>query len=172
MVSHLKATHLTDGSGANKRFHRVGKFAQGLSLVLATPIVVSLLCLVLGVDCAEAATRHPVLQDQGSTGETRSRLRLTPAPAGPDSKPSAPTAQGSSSASTPFRDVPSISGRYSVGGTLLMPYIGAGYRGGYVSDLEQVLAPNVVTPSDSVLRSQFGQGLTPNEFQMGIRIPF
>lgn len=172
MGSHLKSDNLTCGCAAKKRLRRVGKFAKVLSLVLATITVFSLSCLVPGFDFAEAGTHQWIVQDQGSMGETQSRLRLTTDLAKPDSKQPAQAAQGLSAASTPFRDVPSISGQYSVGGTSLMPYIGAGFRGGYSSDLDRVLAPSVVTPSDSVLRGQFGQGLTPNEFQMGIRIPF
>jgi hypothetical protein len=71
-----------------------------------------------------------------------------------------------------FRDTPSISGNYSVGGTTLKPYIGAGFGSGYASDLERSLNGGPSIQSDSGLRSLFGQGLTPSEFQMGIRIPF
>jgi hypothetical protein len=57
----------------------------------------------------------------------------------------------SSPSSSIFRDIPSISGRYSVGGRTVMP-------------------PPV--QSDVGLRSQLGQGISPNEFQLGLRIPF
>lgn len=172
MASHLKSNNQACRRGLKKRFRRVGKFAKPLSLALATTTVFFLFCLVLGCDFAEAAAHKSVMQDQGATVETQSRLRLKTDLAKPDSIQSAQATQGLSAASTPFRDVPSVSGQYSVGRTSLMPYIGAGFRGGYASDLDRALAPSVVTPSDFVLRSQFGQGLTPNEFQMGIRIPF
>lgn len=71
-----------------------------------------------------------------------------------------------------FRDIPSISGDYSVGGATLMPYIGAGFGSGYASDLDRSLNGGPSIQTDSGLRSLFGQGLTPSEFQMGIRIPF
>lgn len=71
-----------------------------------------------------------------------------------------------------FRDTPSISGDYSVGGTTIKPYIGAGFGSGYASDLERSLNGGPSIQTDSGLRSLFGQGLTPSEFQMGIRIPF
>jgi hypothetical protein len=75
-------------------------------------------------------------------------------------------------ASADVRDIPSINGRYSVGGRTLLPYIGAGFSGGYSSEFGRSLA--VVPPShnDFGLRSQFGQSVSPNEFQLGVRIPF
>ncbi len=82
---------------------------------------------------------------------------------------------GAPTSSTLFHDVPSINGRYAVGRTTLTPYIGAGFGGGFGSDRERALSPGGQTQLDSGLRSQwsqFGQGLGPNEFQMGIRIPF
>lgn len=79
---------------------------------------------------------------------------------------------GSSMPSKVFRDIPSISGDYSVGGTTVMPYIGAGFGSGYASDLDRSLSGNPSIQTDSSLRSLFGQSLTPSEFQMGIRIPF
>lgn len=71
-----------------------------------------------------------------------------------------------------FRDIPSISGHYSVGGRTIMPYLGAGFGGGYTSELNRSLTGPPPVQSDVGLRSQFGQGLSPNEFQMGLRIPF
>lgn len=78
----------------------------------------------------------------------------------------------SMTASKPFRDIPSISGNYSVKGTRIMPYIGAGFGHGYSSDVDRSLNISPSSPTDPGLRSMFGQGLTPNEFQMGLRIPF
>lgn len=79
---------------------------------------------------------------------------------------------GPSTHSNAFRDIPSISADYSVGGTTLMPYIGAGFGSGYASDLDRSLNGGPSIQTDSGLRSLFGQGLAPSEFQMGIRIPF
>ena len=80
---------------------------------------------------------------------------------------------GSSTPSNVFRDIPSIiSGDNSGGGTKLMPYIGAGFGSGYASDLDRSLSVRPSTQIDSGPRSHFGQGLTPSEFQIGIRIPF
>jgi len=73
---------------------------------------------------------------------------------------------------TMFRDVPSISGQYSLGGKALMPYVGAGFGGGYASEFDQSLSAPVPMQTEPGFRSQFGQVSTPNEFQMGLRIPF
>ena len=83
-----------------------------------------------------------------------------------------PVPSGSSTTSNVFRDIPSISGDYSGGGTKLMPYIGAGFGSGYASDLDRSISGRPSTQTDSGSRSHFGQGLTPSEFQIGIRIPF
>ena len=82
-----------------------------------------------------------------------------------------PVPSGSWTPSNVFRDIPSISGDYLGGGTRLRPYIGAGFGSGYAADLDRsVSALSSLTNSGS--RSYFGQGLTPSEFQIGIRIPF
>ena len=75
-------------------------------------------------------------------------------------------------ASKAFRDIPSISGNYTVKGTRIMPYIGAGFGHGYTSDVDRSLNSSPSTQTDPGLRSLLGQGLTPSEFQMGLRIPF
>jgi hypothetical protein len=70
------------------------------------------------------------------------------------------------------RDIPSISGRYSIGGRTLLPYLGAGFSGGYSSEFNRSLNGPPPAQNDLGLRSQFGQSLSPNEFQLGVRIPF
>ena len=87
--------------------------------------------------------------------------------AGPPSEPPGPSTPGDV-----FGNVPSISGDYSVGRTRLMPYIGAGFGSGYTSDLDRTLSGGPSIQANSGIRSLFGQGLTPNEFQLGIRVPF
>ena len=74
--------------------------------------------------------------------------------------------------SADVRDIPSIHGRYSLGGRMLLPYIGAGFAGGYGSEFNRSLNGAPPTQSDVGLRSQFGQSVSPNEFQLGVRIPF
>ena len=75
-------------------------------------------------------------------------------------------------ASKTFRDLPSISGEYSVKGRKIMPYIGAGFGHGYSSDVDRSMNSSPSSQTDPGLRSLFGQGLAPSEFQMGLRIPF
>jgi hypothetical protein len=86
--------------------------------------------------------------------------------------PAPAVAPGPSTPSKSFRDIPPISRDYSVRGTTLMPYIGTGFGSGDVSDLDRSLNGGHFFQNGSGLRSLFGQGLTPSEFQMGIRIPF
>ena len=85
----------------------------------------------------------------------------------------APTlAPGLSKPQTIFRDVPSLSGEYSVAGTTVMPYVGAGFTNGYTTDLDRSLNIAPSNPTDAGLRGMFGQNIAPSEFQWGVRIPF
>ena len=76
------------------------------------------------------------------------------------------------SAGSLFRDVPSLSERYSVREMGVFPYIGAGFGAGYTSELDRTLAPNVPPQHNLNLGGQLGPSMVPNEFQLGIRIPF
>jgi len=76
------------------------------------------------------------------------------------------------SAGSLFRDVPSLSGRYSAGSMTFLPYIGAGFGAGYNSELDRTFAPNLQPQHSLNAGGLQGQGMVPNEFQMGIRIPF
>ncbi len=53
-----------------------------------------------------------------------------------------------------------------------MPYLGAGFGGGYAMEFDQFLVALVPMQTDPGSRSRFGQVSTPNEFQMGFRMPF
>lgn len=142
-----------------------------LSMTLRYSIVPLLLCAVLAVSArgveaqGEPVSKSPALQSlnqQFSRGGVASEVPFY----APDSLPL------SSPSSSIFRDIPSISGRYSVGGRTIMPYLGAGFGGGYTSELNRSLTGPPPVQSDIGLRSPLGQGLSPNEFQMGLRIPF
>jgi hypothetical protein len=78
----------------------------------------------------------------------------------------------SSTRSEIFRDIPSISGGYSVGGRTILPYLGAGFGGGNTSEFTRSFGAPLSLQPTAGLRSQLGQGHSPNEFQMGLRIPF
>ena len=76
-----------------------------------------------------------------------------------------------------LRAVPSLSKQIVLGGAKLMPYIGAGFGGGYLTEFDRSLhaSPSFSSSSGSTnagLRSLFGQHLIPNEVQLGIRFPF
>ncbi|MDR4470494.1 MAG: hypothetical protein MRJ68_19710 [Nitrospira sp.] len=76
-----------------------------------------------------------------------------------------------------IRTLPNVSKQISVGGTTLVPYIGAGFRGGYATDFDHLLSPALSSPvslsssTDVGFRSLAGQ-MIPNEVQVGIRFPF
>jgi hypothetical protein len=149
------------------------EFMQRLRSIDYLAAMLSIVCVVDLVSVREAAARNDVMIIEGqaaplgppTSGENSLVKKSTPGQA-----PS--TTAGQSSSATVLRDVPSISGRYSVGGTTLMPYLGAGFGSGYASELDRSLNSPLSTSTDTGLRSQFGQSLTPNELQMGIRIPF
>ncbi len=71
-----------------------------------------------------------------------------------------------------FREVPSLSGRYSAQDLTLMPYIGAGFGGGFASDLDRTLGLNSSLPNSLGSGNLLRQNVAPSELQLGIRVPF
>jgi len=71
-----------------------------------------------------------------------------------------------------FRQAPVLSGRLRVSEQTVMPYIGAGFGGGYVTDRDRALNPQPALPQHNLFGDSMGKSMMPNEFQMGIRIPF
>ena len=134
---------------------------MGLAMVLVAVLVIS----IHSIAASEPVMAAAALGNSSSQG-TSSTLK--------DGVPSQPplAAPSAAASSADIRDIPSVTGRYSIGGRTLWPYIGAGFSGGYSSEFGRSLA--VVPPSqnDFGLRSQFGQSVSPNEFQLGVRIPF
>ena len=57
-----------------------------------------------------------------------------------------------------------------------MPYIGLGFSGGETTDVNRTAARQSQLQSsvqqDRLLNDILGKSLVPNEFQLGIRIPF
>ena len=130
-----------------------------------------LLVIVLAVSSQSVAARDHDMADSAALGETNSQLssstlmKHVPIPS--------PIAVPSESAlSSYFRDIPLISDPYVIGGRSLLLYLEAGFSGGYGSELNRSFDGAPPMRSDFGLRSQFGQSVSPNEFQMGIRIPF
>ena len=71
-----------------------------------------------------------------------------------------------------IRQTPTLSGRLHVSEQTLIPYVGAGFGGGYVTERDRALGSSSVFPQQNLLGKSLGKGMTPNEFQMGIRFPF
>lgn len=71
-----------------------------------------------------------------------------------------------------FRQTPTLSGRLQINEQTLIPYIGAGFGGGYVTERDRALGPSSAFSQQHLLGESLNKGMVPNEFQMGIRIPF
>jgi hypothetical protein len=129
------------------------------------------LLVALAVHFQGIAASDHAMADSAVLGEPNSELASsTPKTTAPSQLP--PTAPSASASSADVRDIPSISGRYAIGGRTLLPYIGAGFAGGYNSEFNRSLSGAPPSQSEFGLRSEFGQSVSPNEFQLGIRIPF
>ena len=133
--------------------------------------IVIVLVAALAVSIQGIAAPDPVVADSPVFAESNNQpSSSTPKITAPSQPPI--VAPSTEAASADVRDIPSISGRYSIGGRTLLPYIGAGFSGGYSSEFGRSLAVVPPSQSDFGLRSQFGQSVSPNEFQLGVRIPF
>ncbi|MEO8340117.1 MAG: hypothetical protein ABI604_10435 [Nitrospirota bacterium] len=133
--------------------------------------IVAVLVAALAVPIHGIAASEPVMADLAVLGAPNSQLASsTPTTTGPSQPPLA--LSSSAASSTDVQDIPSIHGRYSLGGRTLLPYIGAGFAGGYGSEFNRSLNGAPPTQSDVGLRSQFGQIVSPNEFRLGVHIPF
>lgn len=71
-----------------------------------------------------------------------------------------------------FRQAPTVSGQVRVNEQTLIPYIGAGFGGGFVTERDRALNLQPVLPQQSLFGDSMGKSMIPNEFQMGVRIPF
>ena len=143
----------------------IGNMKQS-SAGIVMVLVAALVAPIQGI-----AASDPVMVDSAVLGDSSSQLASSaPETTIPNQPPLAVPSAAASSADV--RDIPSISGRYAIGGRTLLPYIGAGFSGGYSSEFGRSLAVVPPTQNDFGLRSQFGQSVSPNEFQVGIRIPF
>lgn len=70
-----------------------------------------------------------------------------------------------------FRQAPALTGRLQFKDQTLIPFIGAGFGGGYTSDRDRALGSNGLfhNPAQS---GELGKNMMPNEFNLGLRIPF
>lgn len=137
-------------------------------IAMILPVV---LIAALAIPNQGVAARDRVMADSAAFVETNSQLPQSVLKNDVPTQPQV-AVPSQSAPSTVFRDIPSISSRYSLGGRTVLPYVGAGFGGGYASEFNRSLGGTPPIQTDSGLRSQLGQGFSPNEFQMGVRIPF
>lgn len=76
-----------------------------------------------------------------------------------------------------LRTIPSLSTEVSVSGLTLVPYVAAGFGGGYVTERDRALhtvpSTSLAPASTAIgLRNFVGPHLIPNEVHLGIRVPF
>ncbi|RPH78254.1 MAG: hypothetical protein EHM80_10690 [Nitrospiraceae bacterium] len=138
------------------------RYSVGVVVVLIAILVAS----IQGIVAPDRA-----MADSAVLGEPNSQLALGAPKTNVPSQPP-PAAPLAVAPTLDIRDIPSINGRYSIGGRTLLPYIGAGFSGGYSSEFNRSLSGPPPAQNDLGLRSQFGQSVSPNEFQLGVRIPF
>jgi hypothetical protein len=137
---------------------------------------------LLGAGIAGSISLSVSLPYAGATGDGQSVIgdsdvvRTAPAAAETDKKwDSSTSIPGDATAL--LRTLPSVSKPISMGRTTLMPYIGAGFSGGYATEVDRSLNTAPSTPlsssgiTDVGLKSLTGQ-MIPNEVQVGIRFPF
>ena len=86
------------------------------------------------------------------------------------------TTLSSGAANNVFSQPPTLGGRYTVNGSTVIPYIGLGFGGGETTDVNRTAARQSILQNsvqqDRLLNDVLGKSLVPNEFQVGIRIPF
>ena len=129
-------------------------------------VPISLAIVVFGMGCIAGAQQLPdSLNVRGLT-----QLGLNPLTPG-FSNPLRPMTDDffiSSGLSTNlFSDPPKLMGRYSWNGQTIMPYVGLGFSHGEPTDMNRT-----IILEDRILRQGFGQTMTPNDFQLGLRLPF
>lgn len=73
---------------------------------------------------------------------------------------------------TLLREPPTIHGELQFGEQTLIPYVGAGFGGGYVTERDRMLGSDPTLQNKNILGDGSGKGYMPNEFHMGVRIPF
>ncbi len=70
------------------------------------------------------------------------------------------------------RQAPAISGKFQVRDQTLLPFVGAGFGAGFASERDRALGSDPSVQTNGLFGNGLTKGLMPNEFQMGIRIPF
>lgn len=75
-----------------------------------------------------------------------------------------------------FSQPATLAGRYTMNGSTVIPYIGVGFGGGETTDVNRTVARHSALQGsiqqDPLMNDVFRKTFVPNEFQLGIRIPF
>ena len=71
-----------------------------------------------------------------------------------------------------MRQAPSLTGRFQLNDQAFIPFIGAGFGGGYATDRDRALGSNWLQQNQTLSGDTFGRNMMPNEVNMGFRIPF
>jgi hypothetical protein len=86
------------------------------------------------------------------------------------------TMRSSSVTNNLFSEPATLTGRYTMNGSIVIPYIGLGFGGGETTDVNRTVVRQSALQSsiqqDRLMNDVLGKTLVPNEFQLGIRIPF
>lgn len=94
----------------------------------------------------------------------------------PSSRLLSSTTLSSSITNNVFSQPATLAGRYTMNGSTVIPYIGLGFGGGETTDVNRTVARQSALQSslqqDRLMNDVLGKTLVPNEFQLGIRIPF
>ena len=126
----------------------------GLLVVLASPVAAQ-----AEEGTFELAAPSPVLRSQQPRTEILDRASVS-----------------SAGSSTVFREPPSLSTRYTLSGHTVLPYVGVGYGAGEPIDANRSMmrehGGQGSLQEDRILRDLVGKSVMPNEFQLGVKIPF
>jgi hypothetical protein len=135
--------------------------------VIQLSLLVAVVVAVPGLTCGEESPLvTPVLPASTSSakGTDLSSLVLSS------------TTLSSSVTNNLFSQPATLAGRYTMNGSTVMPYIGLGFGGGETTDVNRTVARQSGLQSsiqqDRLMNDVLGKTLVPNEFQLGIRIPF
>lgn len=143
---------------------RIVRWSIGISLAMSVGVCWSL---------SHADTIRDVRSPIGPT-TSHTVTSLTPTGTEVEVKPM-PSASVAVENGFMLRSIPTVSKPISMGRTTLVPYIGAGFGGGYATELDRSLnSPQSAFsgPLNTGLKNLFGQQLIPNEVQLGVRFPF
>ena len=136
-------------------------FAVQLSLLVT--VVVAVPCLTRGEESRLVISVLPALTSPAK-GTDLSSLVLSS------------TTLSSSVTNDLFSQPATLAGRYTMNGSTVIPYIGLGFGGGETTDVNRTVTRQSALQNsiqqDRLMNDVLGKTLVPNEFQLGIRIPF